>query len=1186
MTRFLLALLSLLTYYCFCVGEQHGSFTLTVSGSSKTIQVIRGKSVPITSDHFSMNASGDGNLICNIVYVGDTNEHCGHVSPSTRPCWDPGSPQVFSYQHYGCLNHYEVLNFRIEAWTGTSGDELIVKVVSLPVHVLPNPRTSLQIKISQDDHRNIINFFFPVSFANHCSYTVLDHLPSLSYGKNSIKSKINGPLSLPLPCGYSPRVPFTYNNSLSHMSLVVHSNCFTDRSTTFYVLPLPLREASNDSAKQQQQRTTLKQLKDSHLTVTELSETVLPSPALPIDSADFVHFEKEHGNLKFLFPVEHTGGFYSFLSSHPKHNTLDATTFTLDDLKRSKVLFIPKERSIASHVTTISTFHYYLLNSIGKPLAKGALHVKLSPRRGRSPSLRKNTGISVKRGGKGNITSNELNLYPPHLCTNYTATLHSIPSLGKLYIRDEGQPLMVNDTFRVERNNLSILYIQDRNTDGHYASDYTIWRLECDTMQEQVGTMVTPLIVQVPIRIAASFNTSPLPHCIVNVMTYSQTATPLHLHAIKDQCSLPHSPVSIATLKQPPAGPGEFIQTPPGNCSLKTYPYLFLNESCLKSKFVIKNWINASDVLYLSPAVLLTRQVEFTLTNLPTNYTISLRITIHPIHYYYSNITTVSLPPESATPLPFFPSVPYIGTNNPLPITSPHPVYITSNFLSTASIGYLEKEIVYHIVSQPQYGHICLLDNTQCTSSVRSFTQADISGARIYYKLLSNSLQNDSFSFQLFHLSRGERIAGVTIFRFWAIDEESLLVGKQFWIVTGGKKPITRKYLRHVHKYLGTNRLHFKVLSGPHHGILQTPFNQRNFTWEDLKDRIVVYEDKSEGVVCSDLITLQAIRNDNKGSITTNFSIAIKRLQDDRLSFSTKGHKMKEEKLFQLSASNFEIQSAFCLQFITFKITSIPTYGLLQVQDSATNVLKELSINSSFTGQDLIQGRVTYHVLPKIIFYRETTDTFSLSLQDPQDHTTNKNKRSRRNAPSSIYLIVLIEETMSEMRLNLTVASSKIVSALDNTHYGAVFGKNDIYLSPNSDFVPSEIFLYIKPSSPPRFGQLQKDNVQVSHFSLAEVYANKISYISRLSHSTTSVTSDMFELIMRVSYGEDGDESQIEGNLSVLMEWCYFNITGNSEVDESASYAKFFVRYARKRERKREEEKLREWEKERGREGD
>ena len=1150
MTRFILLLLVLLLNDFCCAGSQlqQNSFRLNVS-AKKTLHVTRGKNVAISSEYYSIVPSGHPNstITCNMVYI-DDNENCGHISPTILPCWDQGTAQLY-YQHHGCFNHYETLHFQVDArMTINNTATVAIQHLGLSLRVSPNQNVSLKIQTAKDDKGNVmINFLFPTFFTGKCSYTVMDHLPSYK-GISGSEVRFNGSLSLPIPCGYSPTTPFTYSSRrLSSVitSVFVHTNCFRDDST-YYTVPLTSTDAPNKSTHPMKDH--LLHLNDSYMNINELSETLLLPGTLPIDLQDFQGHANERG-LKFLFPVEYTGGFYSYLS--PPQNPNTATTFTLNELLRNRVVFKPTERSIATHVTTVTMFQYYLLDFIGKPLARGTLYVKLSPRKGRDPSIRKNIGISVERGGKAFITSNELNLYPPHLCTNYTVRIMSLPRLGSVYINGNDTPLGSNDTFQVEENNLNILYVQDHSNASHYASDATLWSLECDMVKKQDGIKeISPLHALIPIRIASSPTTT---QC--TVVTLSQCVTPIHMN----ECSLPAGPVTITTSKQPVEP--EFIATPSSHCLTGSYPYYTLSRS--QSCLGVINKHNRSrgnnTLWYMSHNVTSMKVMEYILSSTRYNHSVHLRVKILPRFNFVATklISNVSINSPS-----YFPSVPFVQRNVPLPLSSPQPVYITTDYLRISSAGYLEKEIVYHITSQPSYGSLCLLDNTDCTSSINSFTQADLTANRIYYKpkSLTVHLVNDSFDFHLFYFEGREKLPQVIRFQFVSVEEISLLIPyKQFWISNEREKVLTRKYFRHIQWYMKTNRLHFRVISGPHHGTLHTPGTPKEFLWEDLTRRSVSYEHRPLEDHCSDLLTLQVTRLTDGFSTIANISIAIKTSPGDILSITTNDHPLELEKEFKLSEKDFELRSSFCLSFIKFKVNSLPSYGLLRYLDPTINVLKELNINSSFTGQDILEGRITYRVLPNIIFYRNTTDTFSTVLEDPQGIADSKSERPRRSSPSSVFLIILIQETLSELRLNLTVNPSIIMRTATDDRYSVTFTKEDIYLSDDSDFLPSEISLYLKSSSPPRFGHIQKDDYQISHFTLSDVYENKISYVSTLSHSDLSVTSDSFELIVKISYGNLTNPAHVESNVTVKVEWCYFNISGRARVDETADHYEYHV---------------------------
>lgn len=1095
-----------------------GSQLLTIT-VTQTLDVFRGGQISIDpSSLYSINFNTTSSINetisqCNVV----TNEgkYCGIIYPSSITCKDTG--QVF--QHYGCLSNYETVTFQIEIVTDNGN--IYSKLFTISVHVLTNLSTSLELVTELVPHQpyKTLMLLFPSSFTNQCSYTILDSLPNLQLSSNDT---INGPLSQPLPCGYSPKNPFTYRKSSENATIIVRTTCYSDKTTLFYVVPLAPPTMP------------IQQLKIAHLHVQELTEMVLPAHLLPVRE-----LSKYYKFIKFVFPVEYTGGIYPLFSSD--EGALDVTTFTMADLQYQNVIFRPKDSSIASYISTVTMFHYYVLEWNGRLIAEGILQIKLSPKVGLKPSVRKNIGISVERGENGTLSSKGLNFYPPLLCLNYTITVATVPLTGILLTEGRVKPLKVNETINVYDNDLNIVYQHNHSmSTSNSISDNTMWNIHCEGLPHSIITVL------IAVRITTIKQSSFLPtHCHFPVMAYLGTATPLHAHS-NGLCRLSgHVSIEVSPWKH---SSGKLIQCPPSSCPISSYPYvpLHLLETC--SVTDATEGTDWKDVWYMASGNATLKLVEFV-----TNQSISLHVTVLPLEMLdivQTNQTVTGLNQ-------LFSSIPYVQTNLPLPLTSTNPVYITSNFLYIQSRGYLQKEIVYHISMYPTVGYICLLYDKECPHSIRSFTQQDIQAKRVYYKPHVTMVTNDSFQFQVFYLGR-ERIPGIHTFHLQVLNRKSLtlLPWKQFWVSSKREKPLTRKYLRHFERHFQTRRLTFSVIQGPLHGVLK-PIE---FSWQDVIERIVVYQHLKENV-CSDIITLRVTTRDQR-SITANLTIAIKRSTNNkqRLSMNANGHRIQGQDNFILSTNDLEVHSSFCFEFVEFTVSALPTYGVLLLDDVNTGVMKQLEPDSTFSGSDIVHGHVTYQIFPDLVFFDETRDSFELNLRDPKGELeTKEDSKVIRSISNSIFVIIIDPKVESELRLNITTVSPKMISQLNSAQYGTVIGQEDIYLS-NSDFLPPEIYFRLRKS--PVFGKLHKNDAPIYEFSLADIYNGEISYLSSLRHADTNLTSDDFELSVYVSI--ERTMKRYTMTLNFVVEWCYFSITSVSKygtrVDETSPSIALIVR--------------------------
>lgn len=1089
------------------------SLSVTVSDA---LNVARGTQTTL-NDLYKIDFNTTNTITsCSVVYNHQGSSPCGIVWPSAVPCSTTTAVtrNSFSYQHYGCLAHHELLNFKVEVVTNVTA---FVEAFSISVHVVPATDDSLYLRTEQTNLSNqgTLTVLCPQSFISKlCSYSVSLQSLQANVANNT---NLSGPLNQPISCGYSPDPPFSYN-PLKVNAISVMTTCLANRDTTYHIVPIA------NSIKMQQVPT-------AYFHIEELMETPIPPSLLPISE-----LSKEDDSLEFLFSTESTGGIYSLSSSNK--GFLDVTTFTLKELKNGRVLFRPNEKSIAAHFTTRTKFHYYVLSWTGLPLAKGALDLKISPRTGLRPSVRKNVGIVLKEGEKKSITARQLNFYPPDKCFNYTITITASPQMGALY-DSEGNSLNTNDKISVFFDNVNISYQHDATFNG--SLDLTQWRIQCSDMKEAVTTLI-------PLRILPKPKPTIIT-CDVSVASFNGFIIPLFAHS-HSLCGLP---ITNSTLSYQQTLLGQFLYLPTYcSLSLESPGKYYIRDSDLPHcvRETLPQTVTWNELLYRPNG---NEVLKISLKDEATDATllVNLQISIGSVNYTRvveskkTNFTKIQL-------------LPYVEKNRLLPVSSSESTFITSNFLSVHSSGYLTKEVVFRLVAFPQNGYICLLQNGECATSVKAFTQEDIFANNVYYKSHSKT-KNDSFRFQIFY-TETHKLPSVYQFVLAPVKDDPTLVQPlhQFWVNINKEKILTRKYLKHFRNYFGTKKLVFTILEGPAHGLLNTKTNG-TFSWQDILDRAITYKHLGERV-CSDRIMLQVTAKKRK-SIISDITIAIRVEPRKKLSLAIKGHRLQGEYAFALSTSDFEVHSGFCLEYVRFSVVTMPGYGFLQINDTSTNVLKKMTTNGSFFGDALKEGRIVYRTYPDLVFIHQTEDEFQLDVSDPKGSTGDRVRRGIDN----VFFIYIDLKNNQSLKLNLTVVHPKHVTRLDidsnYSNYGAVLGKNDMYLSVDSDFVPSEVYINI--INQPNFGNIYKDGEIVSWFSLEELYANKISYVQSLLHTDTATIRDELKFYTYIYVDKRVDAQK---NL-FSFEWCYFDIVSaanpevsNELVKETQAEVTFTVR--------------------------
>jgi hypothetical protein len=844
-------------------------------------------------------------------------------------------------------------------------------------------------------------------------------------------------------------------------------------------------------------------------------ETPIPSWLLPIDD-----LLRQHEYLEFVFPVESTGGFYSQLTS--AKNLLNVTTFTSKDLQEERVTFKPNEKSIAAYFTYNAQFHYYVLSWTGQAIAEGIVHLKISPRTGTKPSIRKNVGIVVRNGGRALITTHQFNFYPPKTCCNYTITILKSPRLGSL-IAANGNPLNVNDTAVVSLNNLTIQYHHRNNSFNTGMFDSTKWLIQCSDMKQ-------PLVAVIPIKITSQ-STSSIRYCNISVMSAPGSAFLLSAHS---PCNLP-TLSNVSVIEQPHKGRLFYWPTA---CTMENNSHPFIHQAdlptCVQRTLpAFTQWSNIWYITNISETLRLTLLHQSTITTI----FIDVHVTMDDIKY-----SQISLNQSIYS----IPATPFVERNLPITLSTADPIYITSNFLYVRSQGYLHRDVIYDLVSLPLNGIICLLYDTECYKSITSFTQQELIANKIYYKPIKpiSKLKNDSLTFQVLYPNR-MKIPGVhtLAINHFEKHKEGPLPVSEFWVNSKSKKVIRKKHLIHFKEYFGSGRLRFEILKGPRYGVLKTS-KKGEFTWKELSNKMIIYENNETS--CSDEILFRVTDEKKNSAITANFTIAIRHTRS-LLSVNIKGRKLQDEDAFTLSPSDFNLSSGFCYEFVKFFVLSMPTYGFLQITDSSTNVTRHIQANGTFTANDLQEGRVMYQTYPALIFVHNTQDAFEIDVHDPR--SIDKPNRVTRSISSNIYQIFINTIANSTLAFNFTTSGSKRVSDVGRSNYSTVFNSNDMYLSPNSDFIPSEVFINIDGNFRPRYGQLQRAGFPTNTFTLRDMYDGKISYIVSQNAINLSITSDTFRFYVTVKI--NGNQWRVEVESKVFaLQWCYFKITATSNVKD------------------------------------
>lgn len=997
-----------------------------------------------------------------------------------------------------------------------------------------------QVVASYDAELGALAVQFPAEMTGKCSYAFVQHptIPLPAQGNLSIPHRFQ--FQQPLPCGYqpSPHVSYTptqHNSSSSTDYVSLSVNCWKEwnylSNTIHHIVPIQWGNME----------VTLMQLQNFYLDVHELSDTLLSSSLMPISN-----LLQNHTFFEFAFPVLNLGGVFPATSA--QQGILDATTFTLAQLEQNTVHFRPNQSSVGGSTMQL-VYHYHVTDIAGKMLAEGDMEVRVHPRTGMRPSVRTNNALTVEQGRSVEINSSHISLYPPVECANFSVCVVQ-PAMHGWILLPSGDLADSNDNY-----SLPLIYSNDGSKSHR---DFSVWSLKCadyDVILVQISLHILheadndQKIVYSHMRTFQGYAV-PLDSSILSLPNLPSSNTTLTVQATAG--TLLHAcdnSSSAAVIKLTNSSLYPFIHHTDINCTLCSdrlhIPASNLQSQCLWYLTLPSLNASHSSVTITTSGEGLLAQVSVVAVNQ------SLESTFVPqtVELIDTEYNTASM-------------IPMLLHNKPLPLHNLDAVHITQDYLYVQSMGYLPDEIVIHVTNLPSFGLLCSIYQIQCTESIFTFTQEDIALLRIYYKphVAITDAENDSFKFEIYYLE-DEKLPSTYTFTMGLLDNEDALPQKQLWAALAGSKPLSLKFMRHITKRLNNKKTVFQVLNGPKFGTLEHPHQNGSFSYADLQERRVVYHHNGE-LVCSDWILLSA--TDGKKVVHSNLTVAIRLHPNIALSLHTGEHNLESKQSFVLEANDLQVNSSFCPEFVQFRVVQLPGYGLIMLNDTRRRIIRHLGPDGTFTSLEVMQGLVSYVMIPNVAIIGNTSDSLLLTLQEPATKKKDIVTRDVSPTPSTagVYQFFVYITPSGELEdaiaINFTVHSPKSIHPLGKHHYGAVFGPSDFYFwSENID--PAEPRIII--DQYPLLGQLMKGKFPVNDFSLADIYAGKIRYEVSRDILNLNATSDYFRFSILLTV--NGGTTRIASTESFLIQWCYFYIDEpasnfiNQELDTSA---KFVVR--------------------------
>ena len=1105
----------ILASYLSCSAE-----VISVSGP---LSVVRGNYAKISRSIYTINATSSNGTTaqCLVTYINDVGHQCGEVKPKRLRC----DENEFAYVHHGCLNQYEMLNFRVISQQNDINVSYVADF-SISVHVIA-AETVLELSTKpvvadSASSTHELTIHCPTNSINRCHYSLLSPVNhNTSLAQTTTRNILEGSaLDRSVPCGQSPKQPFLYkpiNPNKTVDAFTIHMSCIDGNDVEYNVLPF-------DSTLQRQPQ---HKIPKSYLRIKELAATPVSHELFHLDD-----LLEKHRYLKITFPVKHIGGFYPVYSS--KRGYLDATVFTYLNLLRGEVVFIPNESSSASFVVITLQYHYYVSDLLGQPVANGIMEVMSSPRLGLKPSLRKNIGFSLYSGDAVEIGHDQLNFYPPYECWNYFINITTYPKWGTLYSNEK--QLFEGDSLLVVQGNLSLTYDHDKEND--YTSHDTIsTNIKC--FQHETFN------VTIPVRIIEPYEEDSFSdyYCSQDIYGYPGFAT--HIGPTIREC---HPIGSYNSLTVSIVNNSNYFLFR-NDChmdSLHSYPYINKSEKVWSECFYGIS-LNNSDLgeeqwtrlWYFFPS---TSQSISSKLLIVANSGITINIQYNVINLLTSpqidfvHVTAAGMANYTHT----YSSMPYLRHNRRLSMHTLDATHITNQYLYVQSLGYLQTEIVYYVASPPRNGYVCMVQHTLCDASINNFTQEDILADRVYYKPMQrfSVLRNDSFEFEVYYLD-DIKLKGRNTF---VIEFEQNVNDKQFWVPNGQSRSLLRKHLRNlIASSVPVSNIEFVLIKQPKHGYLHIPKTHNTFTWQDVKERSIKYHHRkndNKNVVCSDNIGL-SVRMNQEELFAIDIPVAIRYRQNNALNITSKEHMLDGGDSFVLSVKDLTISTGFCSEFVRVIVKQPPKYGLLIVNDPFNHTKRQLSTNATFRATDISDGHISYLLYPDLTLLENTEDQFLFVIEDPRGVVHEPTlKREVSNDGSTFRLrivIVPVEGSGDFLNFTFSTTQTKQVVELDNNLYGAVLGPSDLYTI-DSNFHPSEVHFLIH--QPTEYGYLTKDNYPIEEFTLADIYSYNVTYISTLPHTDTTIMSDEFLYHIFIDLYDTKRKIVTDG--SFHFDWCYF----------------------------------------------
>ena len=1050
---------------------------------------------------------------CKVTNIARPGTNCGSVSPNIFNCRQYSG--AILYQHYGCFANLEIATFMLSflpssnsSAAETYGEDSSslqptpqhVSLFSVEVHVKGVHPLFQDLRVETVQAHAFTNgsavlnltIVFPVSMVG-THYEILSGWKQLQLPMAGL---LKGTINQPLPSGYIPTSSLTYHT---------HSPIFMDyillKSYVHKTHQQPFQiaygifgfrasgNAENISSSfgvaseaiflEPSVRMVVRQAVNAPVTISNLTLLDFIENSTIFGGNSPYQTEEAKPLLRYIFPILSTG---AFLSLHSTATNVSYSVFSSRELCAGEISFHPNDNHLSS--TDTSIYHYNITTATGHLIARGEVSVMAKEREVSYPAQRRNIPLKIAEGGWASINVRTIDFYLLKLDHNTTmirALRH--PSHGYLEYQNgshvDGAQLLFlaleGSTFRYQHSGDESL------------CDIIIWEVynhTGDALQVVMSILVAPMDDTHPTLDVGS----------TKVHVYRDWAVPISSSSFQPadgDSPLENIHIQVVTLQ---------------GLLLRVHRNMtHQSELCNFLPFVSSSLWSCSQEEVRSFS--LWELEQQTIWYVPTNtlsvemmtVTVNDSINVGPeIYNLYMAVLTQQ--PNLSLVLSTTRLYPYIVKNIPLPLYDQEKMFLTPYFLFSQAPPTSSQNVKYIVQNSPRQGHLCAVHNVPCISSLRSFTQQDISYHHIVYQPNSETLHlPDNFTFEL--TVQGFHPSNVIIyaFHFTASPPETVVSDTPLVLSVGSEALFTTQNFQVFSSFLHNKNLTFYILQPPHFGNLILIHSTDNrtglqsqklssFTYDDLVDHLLFYnstQHMSFGL-CTDQILFDVVSPNR--TLHGRLPIALGN-GGKALSVATQPHTLIGLTRFCLSTDHISVSSSFCAEWVMFVVMTMPSRGYLSVKNHLLKTESLLSSGSRFSARDIQSGLVCYSRFSSLPIQSNTSDSFSFTTMDPS-YTDGKGDTVIMN---NFTVLLMPPPSSRDYTLELNLSSRHPITWLPvHQMYGYAIPPSDIT---HLDTTLPQHAILLQLEKPPIWGNMVLNQLLTSSFTVADVLGGRIAYL-------------------------------------------------------------------------------------------